>query len=431
MYLFLVRHFNDIDHLTPVVWKLKKDNYPVAVYCMNPRYDISQDYRLNFLKNQGIPVDYVHMAIGSQRSNLHDTMHSFIQWCLGVQKRIDAGERKQKSIVQKVCGRAIQFLGSLSYKIARRVFYNQRWAETILRKTEARAVCFDHVMPRLYVVDAFLTAAQNMRIPTLALPHGVHLYTNENTKPKATASRRFNKFNRFDHVIVPNQLRKDFLIQAGISDEKISVLGSARYCREWMEQNNKIVPRMIDPERHGNEKLKVVFMPSKPQCNVHLERLAATCLVLADLTEIKTMIKPHTRAGIAADIYQGLRIPVVSHILTAELCDWADIILVIGSSVISEAIVRGKPALYLKYLHDNTTLFEEIGSCWTIHDETELNDTLVFLQRNRSQVPYDEASIAQYITEVVKGGKPGRNVLQAYEQFIVDHSKSDTGNGGM
>jgi hypothetical protein len=38
MYLFFVRHFNDIDHITPVVWKMKKDNYPVAVYCMNPRY---------------------------------------------------------------------------------------------------------------------------------------------------------------------------------------------------------------------------------------------------------------------------------------------------------------------------------------------------------------------------------------------------------
>jgi hypothetical protein len=53
MYLFFVRHFNDIDHITPVVWKMKKDNYPVAVYCINPRYDIWSDYRLCFLKNQG------------------------------------------------------------------------------------------------------------------------------------------------------------------------------------------------------------------------------------------------------------------------------------------------------------------------------------------------------------------------------------------
>ena len=118
----------------------------------------------------------------------------------------------------------------------------------------------------------------------------------------------------------------------------------------------------------------------------------------------------------------------MSHILTAELCDWADVILVIGSSVISEAIARDKPVLYLKYLHDNTTLFEEIGSCWTIHDEGELKDTLALLQANRSELPYDDATVARYITEVVKGGNSARNVLQDYEQFIVEHSNSASGS---
>jgi hypothetical protein len=40
MHLFFVRDFNDIDHITPVVWKMKGDNHPVAVYCLNPEYDI-------------------------------------------------------------------------------------------------------------------------------------------------------------------------------------------------------------------------------------------------------------------------------------------------------------------------------------------------------------------------------------------------------
>jgi hypothetical protein len=32
MYLFFVREFNDIDHITPIVWKMQRDNFPVAVY---------------------------------------------------------------------------------------------------------------------------------------------------------------------------------------------------------------------------------------------------------------------------------------------------------------------------------------------------------------------------------------------------------------
>jgi hypothetical protein len=64
MYLFFVRHFNDIDHTTPVVWKMKKDNYPVAVYCMNPRYDIRSDYRLCFLKSQGFTARLIKIEAG-------------------------------------------------------------------------------------------------------------------------------------------------------------------------------------------------------------------------------------------------------------------------------------------------------------------------------------------------------------------------------
>ena len=60
MYLFFVRHFNDIDHLTPVVWKMNADNRPVAVYGMNPRFDYRSDYRLQFLKDQGVKVNYLH-----------------------------------------------------------------------------------------------------------------------------------------------------------------------------------------------------------------------------------------------------------------------------------------------------------------------------------------------------------------------------------
>jgi hypothetical protein len=63
MYLFFVRHFNDIDHIAPVVWRMKRDHYPLAVYCMNPRYEIAADYRLQFLKNIGVSVNYLHMSL--------------------------------------------------------------------------------------------------------------------------------------------------------------------------------------------------------------------------------------------------------------------------------------------------------------------------------------------------------------------------------
>jgi hypothetical protein len=90
MYLFFVRHFNDIDHITPVVWKMKQDDYPVAVYCMNPRYDVGSDYRLRFLKSQGVTVNYLHHEFDQHRGRLHELMHACSQECYAFQTRIAA-----------------------------------------------------------------------------------------------------------------------------------------------------------------------------------------------------------------------------------------------------------------------------------------------------------------------------------------------------
>jgi UDP-N-acetylglucosamine:LPS N-acetylglucosamine transferase len=93
---------------------------------------------------------------------------------------------------------------------------------------------------------------------------------------------------------------------------------------------------------------------------------------------------------------------------------------VIGSSVITEALMKGKPVLYLKYLHENTTLFEDLGACWIISNETELKKALLALQKNKTDIPYGEDNIVKFISEIVYGGGRHRDVLSAYEQFIVD-----------
>ena len=145
--------------------------------------------------------------------------------------------------------------------------------------------------------------------------------------------------------------------------------------------------------------------------------------MLASIEGIEVMIKPHTRAGGERHLMGAAQLPVVSHMLTAELCEWADVMLVVGSSVITEMIMSGKPALYLKYLHDNTTLFEEIGACWTIHDENELKLALSSLRDNKIDVPYSEVDVGNYVNEVVYGGHSKMGVLSEYEKFITQHAK--------
>ena len=420
MYLFCVRHFNDIDHITPVAWKMKQNNHPVAVYCINPKYDIEKDYRLRFLQDEGVVVESIYNTFTQEQSALHRTMCSLFMWFFAKANRLNAHNQKKPSFIIRTGKLTLNFIAIILYYLTKVAYYNKKWASDFIKQSGVKVLCFDHVIPNKHVVAALLRSAKKMSIPTLALPHGVYLYTNEFTKATSSAKQRFYKFNRYDYVIVQNQLRKDVLANSGISREKICVLGSARFCREWITENNKILPRMIESNGKGVGKLKVVFMPSKPRCRVDVERMHNTVRILAAHHEIEGVVKPHTRTGREAWLFENMPLANVSRVHTPELLEWADVVLIIGSSVITEALMQDKPVLYLKYLHANTMLFEECGACWTIHNESELEQALESLQVKKTEVPYSAENVDRYLSEVVYGGENTRDVLRDYVQFIVN-----------
>jgi hypothetical protein len=82
-------------------------------------------------------------------------------------------------------------------------------------------------------------------------------------------------------------------------------------------------------------------------------------------------------------------------------------------------LTQGKPVLYLKYLHENITQYEEMGACWTIHDEDELKKAIRALRKNKSTLPYASENVSRFLSEVVYGGQPAGDVLGNYVKFIA------------
>ncbi len=419
MYLFFVRAFNDVDHLTPIVWKMSGDNHPVAVYCINPEYDIQNDYRLDFLKQLGVTVSYIYNDFDRDLGMLHRVMRFLFQRSLALQRGSNANPRSSFSILSNHLRRLARTTGTLLYELTRRSFYDLHWARNILERTGARALCFDWVSPQRYVVKVLLEAAKEACIPTLALPHGVHVYTNESAKNYLPTNRVREKYSRYDRIVVQNRLAKEFISKSGVESEKVLVLGSARYCNEWTEQNKKLLPRVMNPKDENTDKLKVVFMTTRPRYRVDAERMLGTFDMLSNLNGVEVLVKPHTRTGKDAGIYRDLPLPNVADISSVELCEWADVMLVIGSSIIIETLKQGKPTLYLKYLHENTTEYEDFGACWIIHDETELQDALRSLRDSKRKVPYQDEDVERWLSEIIYGGRSERDVLKDYAEFIV------------
>lgn len=424
MYLFFIREFNDIDHITPVVWKMSRENYPVAVFCLNPAYDLDRDYRIGFLRQQGIKVNFIFDEFGRQLGPIHNIMRFIARTCFTVANRLDTHSRTLFSTGLATLHKRAEKIGKKFYKRSRQKFYDISWARRIIEQTGARVVCFDHVNPKRYVVNILLTAAGEKSIPSIALPHGVFIYTNNSVRIDSTGESRHEKFNRFDHVITQNKLRQAVLTRAGVHKQRISVLGSVRYCKEWMDRNNLILPRSMPPKTENPDQLKVVFMTTRFAYRIDVNRMIKTFDLLAELKGMEIVVKPHTRSGEEAKVYDHIRLTNVYKYSSVELCEWADIMLVIGSSILIETLVQRKPVLYLKYLHENITEYEELGACWTINDESELKDALLSLQSNKTNVPYTEENINRFLSEIIYGGRGERDVLGDYENFIVNRASS-------
>jgi hypothetical protein len=422
MYLFLVRAFNDIDHITPIVWKMQQDNYPVALFCWDPAYDLQRDYRLRFLINQGVKVNYIFDEFGQSLGLSHRATRFIARFCFALANRLDNYSHPLFSAGLKKIQKRAKKLGKKIYKRSREKYYDISWARSVIEQTGAKVLCFDHVKSKRYVINILLQAANEKSVPTIALPHGVFIYTNHFVRNGAENDSRFDKFNRFNCIITQNELRREVLTRAGVDRNKIFVLGSARYCNEWMTQSKKILPRTMKINADRSEKVKAVFMTTRFAYRIDEQRMLRTFEILAGIEGFETVVKPHTRSGEEAKVYDNMSLTSVAEFSSVELCEWADVVMVIGSSILIEPLKQGKPVLYLKYLHENTTQYEELGACWIIHDETELKDALTSLRNDKTKVPYTEENVTTFLNEILYGGQSERDVLGDYENFIVSHA---------
>jgi hypothetical protein len=321
MYLFFIRHFNDIDHMTPIIWKMARNNYPVSVYCIQPERDIKNDYRLNFLKMDGVKIDYIFNHF-DQGLGLWHWIHRFLFLkLLALHRSILSNKKIQGFHFIDKFNQRIKKYGDRLFKRSIKRFYNLEWAKGIVKKSSAKVICFDWVRSRKSrVVGPLIRAANEMSIPIISLPHGVFLYTNNFIKFDSTEKMRFEKFNLFDYVVVQNPLRKKVIAKSGVDDQKIVVLGSTRYCDEWMAQNRKILPRKMLPQEVIDKKLKVVFMTTRPSYRINVDRMMQTFEMLSQMEDFEVVIKPHTRSGDEAFIYRDVPLSDVSDLSSANIC---------------------------------------------------------------------------------------------------------------
>ncbi|MBW8039154.1 MAG: hypothetical protein FVQ85_04050 [Planctomycetes bacterium] len=418
MILFFIRRFNDIDHITPIVYRMVKDGYKqMAVLALNSKIDLENDFRLNFLKNEcGVQIDHVCRFYAPR------AIQKFAARFLCR----PANSKKQNIFIKAI--RFFWYKYCHSFWLKKVVFkyiFGEKWAYGFLKDNDVRLLVFDWQWVKKPTICALIYAAKKSNTPAIAVPHGISLYTNT----KWTVSS-FNqdtelafkeRLKDYDKVLVQHERYKQTIVNHGVPKDKVHVLGSTRFCREWEEIYWQLIPDSPEyPAGSENGRVKVVFMDHSQNYRIDSDKVIDTVKKLSRLDFVDLVIKPSTaseKSLSSLELYNLARVDTDTS--SVQLIRWADVVMGTTSSILLEPLLMDKIFVYPRYLHENDMLWDEMEACWTVKNYDELESALKKISEKPGYKPYSNDNVNNFIDEVVYGGVKDRDVLGDYKDFIL------------
>lgn len=387
-YAFFLNSYNDVDNIVPVIWKFLKMGEDLIII-FGTDFDYKNDYRIRYLQNEhGLEV--VKFPYGEYKFFSAKTLKRHFRYIFGSYKMYE------------------KFLKD--YKISTCIFEWNVYYSSSLQ-------------------GMFFGAAKNLKVPTMAIPHGVSIYSNKIvTKNDIEVYNKTGKIqqitfvNDVDLFIEPNIHTQDLHLFGGGNSEIHEVWGSARYYPEWAEINLEICPKFTANE-FTNGKLKIVFMLPHWEYNVDVSETLSLIDKLADLPWVYLIIKDHTRGngGLDNELRTKLNsLPNVDASVSAQspaLIQWSDVVINFGSSIGIEAILQDKVLINPAYLHTNQTIFEMTKSAFEPNDNSEVLEILNEIENNNLK-PIPSINKKLLLKEAVYGGKDEYDILEYYWKNI-------------
>jgi len=202
--LFLIRTYNDLDHIAPVIWKMASSGFRVRYFLTSREF--FEDYRIETIEKSGA------RQLESMRIS---------RYYKGLRSRIES----------KALRRLSDWFISLTIGF---------W---FLKRHDIGCVIVEWAGANgREMAPFFLRAARVLRLPTISIPHGYHTWLNNNfnTTTRETIEKtgklpQFADRNHFSEYIVQSENIKRYCIVSGTREEKIRVLGSARFARNGLD----------------------------------------------------------------------------------------------------------------------------------------------------------------------------------------------------
>jgi hypothetical protein len=408
---FFCAAYNDIDHITPIIYKLKKTKPALVIELVI--YDVRKtyfdDFRLVFLKSIGVDIfHFLELIISKNRS---------------LNRFFNENEKLDKKIGSPLRGKLMNRLFlEPKKKEFNKLLYSYK-GDFFIKNcfvTPPKVVVFDQCYNKWS--KNLVNSCKSMGIITVAVPHGHNILENEmiwnqsmDIYPGQTSTMGQM---HYDYVVFENYLVTEKYKKLGIvNDDQAVVLGSTRFSNEWMKKIREIIPSN-PPKTPLNTQLKVVIMLSKPSYNGCTDELIRSITFISKFPGVFLIVKPHTRRKRFDHLnyIKNIYIDNSHEYDSPNLIDWADVIFFEHSCICFDSIKQDKPTIYLKNTHANRLMSESIFNSWEVHCRDDIRTFMWRFLKDKNYRPYTKEHMKKFCKEVIEPA--GSDVLNDYVNFL-------------
>lgn len=340
-YVFIIRAYNDLDMISPIIWKASKNKDSNVIIINTSPADISiEDPRIKFIKKNA-SIKYFEIP-----------------------KLLNDFSKK--------------FFSSLKVGWIHRMFFNKiltysqkHFDEIQINKNLSTGVFMSYLGDN--ATNSAIKWADRNKFFKIFVDHGVNPFFLNKAKNKK------NRISSFDAFIINNK----------VSEKKIGnfqknaikkIYACPRFSLEWSEKLNKIYSK--NSKKNKNGKFKITFMLSKYSDKDNKKEVINAIEAASKLQNVKVQVKPHTR-GMLIKNSLPYNVSILGTIHSRKIIQDSDLIIFTHSSIFLDAILLNKPVIHLTYATNVKLSSNSLDNCKVYNQYDFLNKVAIVKQKGR------------------------------------------------
>lgn len=392
--LFLIRAYNDLDHLAPVMWKAASEQHRVR-YIFSNQWS-SSDYRVALIKSLG-------------GKEIRPSLLNWYHWRI----RGKISPHWVRHLVDGVIGMSLGVVLLVWSRSSR-----------IIVEWGGRS---GHGIARYILVPSRIIGLHRF-----SLPHGYHIWCNAVINDKMIELGEkdkafdFSERNSFSKYVVQSENIKNFFLDRNLREKNLLVLGSARFSEDWAKLNLHLAEAASsDIELPVDSSLITIFLGNwdyrinKSECLMMVE-------TVSNIPGIAVLVKGHTRGdlvgGLTAlerDKSLSKKVIYLSEAAPSNLLIKKSAgIINYGSSIGIEAVLQRKPLCNASYLTENTTIFDKSGVALDAHSIEDVTKFVSSIADKTLVSTSSEEDRSRFLQTHVYGCRKATGVLQDYLKLL-------------